>query len=259
MKSRLSIGMIIGLAFLTGLNPAVWSQQSPGTSVAADPPSAEAILDRYVEVTGGKEAYEKRISEVSRGKVEITSAGVSGSLESYARPGLHYISIDLAGIGKVEEGVKDGIAWENSLLQGPRIRTGDEREMALRDAAFNAPIKWREIYPTVETTGIESINGEDAYRVVQTPAKGNPVTTYYSVKSGLAIKSETLVPNPMGEVPMEAIIQEYREIEGVLYPVKMIQKGAGQTITLTIESVEINTDIPEERFNLPEAVQALVK
>jgi len=33
----------------------------------------------------------------------------------------------------------------------------------------------------------------------------------------------------------------------------------GQSIAITIESLEINTDIPDEQFNLPEAVQALVK
>lgn len=259
MKNRLSIGIIIGLTFLTALSPAVWGRQSSETVQATELPSAETILDRYVEVTGGKEAYEKRTSEVSRGKLEITSAGISGALVSFAKPGLRVLSIDLAGVGKIDEGVKDGIAWENSILQGPRIKTGGERELALREAVFNAPIHWREIYPTVETTGVESVNGEDAYRVVQTPEKGNAVTTYYSVKTGLAIRSKTTVESQMGNIPAEATISGYREIEGVLYPVKMIQKAAGQNIAITIDSVEINTDIPDEQFNLPEAVQALVK
>ena len=259
MKNRRSTGIVIALAFLTGSSPAVWSQQSSGTALAAELPPAETILDRYIEVTGGKEAYEKKTSEVSRGKIEISSAGISGTLETYAKPGLRYVAIDLAGIGKVEEGIKDGVAWENGILQGARIRTGDEREMALRDAVFNAPLKWREIYPTVETTGIESINGEEAYRVVQTPKQGNAVTNYYSVKTGLAIKSEQIVPSQMGEIPMEGTVSDYREFEGVLYPTRVIQKGAAQNIAITIESMEINTDIPDERFNLPEAVQALVK
>lgn len=259
MKNRLRIGMIIGLAFLTGLSTDVWSQEPSAAAQATELPSAETILDRYVEVTGGKEAYERRTSEVTRGKIEISSAGISGTLVSYARPGLFYEATEIAGLGKMEAGSKDGIAWENSIVQGPRILKDKEREMVLRKAVFNAPIHWREIYSTVETVGIESIDGKDAYRVLQTPKEGNPETAYYSIESGLEIKSEETLPSQMGDIPIETTFSEYREFEGVLYPVRVIQKAVGQNITGTIESVEINVDIPDEQFDLPEAVQALVK
>ena len=259
MNKQLSRGIIIGFVFLAGLNPAILGQESSATAPAADLPSAESILDRYVEVTGGREAYESRTSEVAHGKMEIAAAGISGELTSYARPGLQYVVIELTGVGKIEQGVKDGIAWENSILQGPRIKTGEERQATLRDAIFNAPIHWREIYPTVETVGIESINGEDAYRVLQTPAEGNAVTTYYSVKTGLALKSSMTMASQMGNIPVEVTVLEYMEFEGVLYPAMLNQNAASQNITITIDSVEINADIPDERFNLPEAVQVLVK
>jgi hypothetical protein len=259
MKKQFISRIIFGFALLAGLCTVLPGQEPSITAPAKDLPSAESILDRYIEVTGGREAYESRTSEVAHGKMEITSAGVSGTLTSYAMPGRQYVDINIAGIGKIEQGVKDGIAWENSLLQGPRIQTGDEREATLRDATFNAPIHWREIYPTVETVGIESINGEDAYRVLQTPATGNPVTAYYSVKTGLAIKATTTVASQMGDIPAETTILEYKDFGGILSPNKLIQKAAGQDITITVDSVEVNVDIPDERFDLPEAVQALVK
>jgi len=259
MNRQLSRGIIFSLAILVGLSQAILGQESSATSPAADLPSAESILDRYVEVTGGRNAYENRTSEVGHGKIEMSALGVSGKITSYAKPGLQYLVIELTGVGEVEQGVKDGIAWENSVMQGPRIKTGDERASALRDAVFNAPIHWRKIYSKVLTVGIESINGEDAYRVLQTPAEGNAVTTYYSVKTGLLIKLTTTVANPMGNIPVEAVMSEYKEFEGILAPTKMIETVAGQKIAITIDSVETNVDIPDERFNLPEAVQALVK
>jgi zinc protease len=259
MNKLLSRGIIIGFMLLVGLSPAIPGQESSATTPAADLPSAESILDRYVEVTGGREAYESRKSEVAHGKMEIAAAGISGELTSYARPGLQYVVIELTGVGKIEQGVKGDIAWENSILQGPRIKTGDELQATLRDATFNAPIHWREMYPTVETVGIEPINGEDAYRVLQTPVEGNAVTTYYSVKTGLALKSSMTMASQMGDIPVEAAMLEYKEFGGVLYPTRLNQNAAGQNITITIDSVEINEDIPDERFDLPEAVQALVK
>jgi hypothetical protein len=259
MNKQLIKGIILGFALLLGLSPAIPGQEPSATAPAKDLPSAESILDRYVEVTGGREAYEKRTSEVAHGKMEMAGVGISGELTSYAKPGLQYVVIELAGVGKIEQGIKDGIAWENSILQGARIKTGEEREATLRDAIFNAPIHWREIYPTVETVSIESVNGENAYRVLQTPAEGNAVTSYYSVESGLAIKTSMTLASQMGDIPVEATMSEYREFEGVLSPTKMIQKAAGQNIAITVDSVEVNADIPDERFDLPEAVQALVK
>ncbi len=259
MNKQLNRGIIIGFALLAGLSPAIQGQESSATAPATDLPSAESILDRYVEVTGGREAYENRTSEVAHGKMEMGAVGISGELTSYSKPGLQYLVIDLSGVGKVEQGVKDGIAWENSILQGPRIKTGDERAASLREAVFNAPIHWRKIYPTVETVGIESINGEDAYRVLQTPTEGNAVTMYYSVETGLAIKLATTVANQMGNIPVEAVVSEYKAFEGVLSPTKLIETVAGQSITMTIDSMEMNVDIPDERFDLPEAVRALLK
>ena len=259
MNKHLRRGIIIGFALLVGLSPAMLGQESSATAPATELPSAESILDRYVEVTGGREAYEKRTSEVAHGKMEMGAIGISGELKSYSKPGLQYLVIELTGVGKIEQGVKDGIAWENSILQGPRILTGDELAATLRDAVFNGPIHWRKIYPTVETVGIESINGEDAYRVLQTPADGNAVTMHYSVKTGLAIKLATTVANQLGNIPVEAIMSEYKEFEGILAPTKVVETAAGQTITITVDSMEMNVDIPDERFDLPEAVKALLK
>src|ERR1039457_2351124 len=47
---------------------------------AADDIKPEAILDKYVEVTGGRAAYEKIKTEVATGTLEITSIGLSGTL-----------------------------------------------------------------------------------------------------------------------------------------------------------------------------------
>ena len=63
----------------------------------------------------------------------------------------------------------------------------------------------------------------------------------------------------MGDIPVETTMSEYKEFGGVLSPTKIVQKAAGQEIAITVDSMEVNVDIPDERFDLPEAVQALVK
>src|ERR1019366_3689049 len=63
---------------------------------AADDIKPEAILDKYVEVTGGRAAYEKIQTEVATGTLEIAGMGLSGMLTSYrAAPDKSYTVIDL--------------------------------------------------------------------------------------------------------------------------------------------------------------------
>ena len=91
-------------------------RREPG--FAADPlPSAASVLDRYVQVTGGKQAYEKRKTEIAHGTLEYPALGIKGSMTRYAaEPDKYYTTLDIEGLGKIEMGVNGRVAWENSAI-----------------------------------------------------------------------------------------------------------------------------------------------
>jgi|HubBroStandDraft_6_1064221.scaffolds.fasta_scaffold461414_2 hypothetical protein len=227
---------------------------------AADPlPSAESILDHYVQVTGGKQKYEKRKSEIAHGTLEYTALGIKGSITRYAaEPDKYYASLDIEGLGKVEMGVSGQVAWENSALLGPRVKTGVERAEAIREGNMNSTLNWRKLYPKVETAGIETIDGEECYKVVMTPAEGQPMIGYFQKKSGLQVKMTTVSSTQMGDIPVELIASDYKDFGGILEPSKVIQKSGPQEFTMTLESVEVNPSIPPAQFALPAEVRKLV-
>ena len=230
------------------------------TGFAADPlPSAASVLDRYVQVTGGKQAYEKRKSEIAHGTLEYTAMGIKGSITRYAaEPDKYYASLDIDGLGKVEMGVSGQIAWENSALLGPRVKTGVERAEAIREGNMNSTLDWRKLYPKVETAGIETIDGEECYKVVMTPAEGQPMIGYFQKKSGLQVKMTTVSSTQMGEIPVELIASDYKDFGGILEPSKVIQKSGPQEFTMTLESVEVNPSIPPAQFALPAEIRKLL-
>jgi hypothetical protein len=231
------------------------------TSVyGADPlPSAESVLDRYVQVTGGKQAYEKRKSEIAHGTLEYASLGIKGSITRYAaEPDKYYASMDIEGLGKVEMGVNGQVAWENSVLLGPRVKSGVERAEAIREGRLDSAVNWRKLYPKVEIAGIETIDGQECYKVVMTPAEGQPITGYYQKKSGLQVKLTTVAASQMGDIPVEMLASDYKNFGGILEPAKVIQKAGPQEFTITLERVEVNPDIPPEQFALPAEVRQLV-
>lgn len=232
-----------------------------GIALRADDalPKADTILDRYIEVTGGKAAYEKRQSEIATGTFEIAAMGVKGTVTHYAaEPDKSYMAIDLEGLGKIEQGSSDGVAWEKNVMTGSRVKDGAEKAETLRDDAFNAELNWRKSFKKVETVGTGTVEGEECYKVVMTPAEGSPRTTYYSKKTGLVMKVETIAVSPQGELPVEMVSSNYKTFDGILQPTKMIQKAAGQEITITIENVKVNETIPPEKFEIPADIKALI-
>ena len=228
---------------------------------AADPlPSAESVLDRYVQVTGGKQAYEKRKTEIAHGTLEYTALGIKGTITRWAAdPDKYYAALEIQGLGNVEMGVNGGVAWENSAILGPRIKNGVERAEAIREGNMNSTLNWRKLYPKVENAGIETIDGEECYKIVMTPSEGQPIVGYYQKKSGLQVKMTTVSSTQMGDIPVELIASDYKDFGGILEPAKVVQKAGPQEFTITLDRVEVNPAIPPERFDLPSAVRQLVE
>ena len=231
-----------------------------GTFAAAQPlPKAETILDRYVEVTGGKAAYQKHTSEILTGTISFPEQGLNGQLKRYAMaPDKEYSVVELGPIGKIESGFTNGVAWEKSAILGPRLKTGDEKDQAAREAQFNSQAGWRNNFPKVETTGSESVNGEDCYKVLLTPAVGKPETQYFSKKSGLLLKTAATAVSPMGEVAVEVEVSEYKSFDGILFPTRSRQKAGAQQLEINITSVTSDQPFPPGAFDLPPDIKALV-
>ena len=223
-------------------------------------PKAETILDRFVDVTGGKAVMEKHHNEVMHGTIEFGGRGLKGTMTMYqAEPNLVRAIIDIEGVGKIESGSNGEVAWENSAMQGPRIKKDVEKADAFRDATFNAALKWKQNYSHVETTGVENVDGQECYKLVLTPPLGNPTTEFFDKKTGLLVKTTAKRTTAMGEIEAEVLPSDYRKEGDVIIPHKLLNKFAGQEFTISVESIEFNAEIPKDRFDLPPEIQALLK
>ena len=233
---------------------------APFFAAADELPKAETILDRFVEVVGGKAAFEKHHNEVMHGNLEFTGRGLKGTMTVYqAEPDQIRVTIDIEGVGKFDSGTSGDVAWENSAMQGPRIKQGIEKSDALRDATFNSAIQWRKLYTKAETTGVETVQDHECYKVVLTPPQGNPTTHFYDKKSGLLIKTATTRATQMGDISAEVFADDYRKEGDILSAHKISNKFAGQEFQITVQSVEFNVDMPKDRFDMPDDIKALQK
>jgi hypothetical protein len=223
-------------------------------------PSAETILNKFLDATGGRAALEKRHNQVEHGTVEMAAMGIKGDLIIYeAEPNKNRMVIDLTGIGKIESGTDGTVAWENNPLQGPRVKQGVELVDALRDATFNAALSVQKLYSKIETTGTETTEGHDCYKVVLTPKEGNPTAEYYDKTSGLLVKTSATRTTAMGDVAVEMVFDDYRKDGDLVLPHKLTQRLAQTEIQILVEKTEVNVDLPKGVFDPPAEIQELAK
>jgi hypothetical protein len=222
-------------------------------------PSVQAVMDHWIAATGGRAAWEARHNLVEHATLDFSKQGLKGSLTVYEAAPDKYLGVtELPGIGKIASGSNGEVAWENSALQGPRIKQGVEKADALRNGAFNADLSWRKLYVKGETAAVESVEGHDCYKIILTPLEGKPVTEFYDKMSGLLVKTTTIVNSQMGEVSAEILYSDYQKDGGVLTPHRMVNRAAQQEFVIEIQSVEVNADLPRDRFDPPAEVKALV-
>jgi hypothetical protein len=224
-------------------------------------PTAEAILDRYIEATGGKAAYGRLKSQVARGTIEFVGQGIKGTVETHALVRNNSLTvIDLTGIGKIQSGVTDGVVWQSSAIQGSRIAEGEEAQQMLRSSRLDSPVHWREIYEDFKVEGLEDLDGKAVYKV-SFRAKGaaDPQTNWYDKETGLLLRTQMVIASPMGKVPVLTKLSEYRDAGGgILQPARMEQKLGPQTMLTVFESAESNVEIPAEKFAFPPDIQKLL-
>lgn len=117
---------------------------------------------------------------------------------------------------------------------------------------------WKELYLSAVLAGEEVLDGAPCHKIVMVPKEGKPETRFYDKKTGLMRRMDVVAKSPMGEVPAETWLEDYKEVGGILSPHKLRQKVLGQEFATTIQKVEYNVDIPKEKFELPDDVKALL-
>ena len=227
---------------------------------AADLPTGESLIGKCIRSEGGEKAISHAQTAIMTGSVEIIGHNISGPLEMYQDGEKSYTEINLPGIGKVQEGYDGAVAWDMNLLQGARVKDGEELDAAKRAAGIVALSNWKKYYTSAVTQGLETVNGKPAWNVAMTPTEGHSVEHFFFDRdSGLLIKMTQTLPTAMGDIPVEMNLGDYRAVDGIQTPFLMTQSAIGQDMAMHIEKAVYNAKIPAGKFDLPADVKALLK
>lgn len=233
-----------------------------GTPLAAQDgePTAEELIEKNLEAKGGREALESVES------ARITGTMNMGGMEApfvyqWKAPDKVRIEFTLQGMTGVQ--AYDGeTGWMLMPFMGktePEKMSTEDAAMIKEDADFRGPLFDPESKGwSVEYAGEVEVEGTPAYRLDLTKESGESTTLFLDKEYYLEIKQENQRTVRGQEVETETAIGDYKEVGGLLLPHShdmknsMAPEGQGSQ-SMTFDQVELNVDIPDERFAMPES------
>lgn len=206
---------------------------------------AKEILSKYLTAIGGEERLQKisdRIIDI-KGSVE----GVQTEIIFYQKAPNKLCQKIIVG-DVVQKIIYDGQIGVKIIGEESYEIIGDELVKLSYDAIMNLILEPEKYNVKLQYKGLEPINEKDAYKILLTLPNGAVWVQYYEKETGLKIRDSKDIKTPQGIFQQVTEFNDYRTVDGVLYPFKVKQYLGNQTLDFTIESIQVNTGIPDDVF-----------
>lgn len=215
-------------------------------------PNPADLIDKFVTATGGKNVYAGIKTEMVKAEVSLPDQKLKFPILTYVAGDKEYSSADIPSMGKFETGDDGRIAWEKSVVMGPKLR-GHAVVSEFSGPQPNEIMQWSDDALQMQTMAQDQVNGTPCYLVRLGPKSDNEPTACFDTKTGLLLK--TSVPDEEGTA--EQIYSDYRPVNGLLVCHRVETKLAGHSEVVEITEVTVNQPVPPGIFDLPPDVKAL--
>jgi hypothetical protein len=252
----IAAGLVLAVTGIGVTGPATRARAEDGL------PQAEALIQKMIDATGGKAAYDQQQSQLIRGKVRVPKAKIVLMHTVWAqRPNKRYDLMEAPAFGKIESGCDGSTVWEISEDGGPRLKTGPELPILLREADFDNWTNWKKYYKSATTVGADTVAGQATWKIQMVPVEGPPEMKWMDQATGLLLKTSLRRRTGIGEIPVEIFYEGYRDVCGLKIPFRTREvalSGLPEIVT-THDSVTCNPPVPEGRFDLPPEIKAMAE
>ena len=222
-------------------------------AVAQNLPTADQLIDKYVNALGGKAAIQKLTSRVSKGTFDLPAFSVTGQYTGYAKAPnqmAHYTEVE--GYGTVIQCYDGQTAWSSDPERGLTDLKGNPLARMARGAVFHSELKFKELYETLAVTGKEKVNERDAYVVEATAKAGGNDKMYFDAENGLIVRVDSETESPDGaKFTATTYLDDYREVDGIKVPFGLRQESPQFSFSIKMKEITHNVPIEDAKFQKP--------
>jgi hypothetical protein len=223
---------------------------------AAPLPTADQVLDKYVQAIGGEAAFRKLNTRVMKGS-HITFDGTSLPVETYQAAPDKLVTIVTPKQGVVMTGYNGTVGWSKNQ-RGQRELTGTQLELMKRAANFYADVRPRETFPNLTVAGREKIGDRETVVLVSKVFDTRTERLYFDAQTGLLLRILAVNQTILAPIPEQTDFEDYREVDGVRLPFTIRQSFVDPWVGWTRKYSEIkhNVAVDDTKFNPPPAPPA---
>jgi photosynthetic reaction center cytochrome c subunit len=243
--------------------------QTPGL------PSAESILDKYIQASGGAQRLANLTSLDAKG-TNVGFGGFGGNVEIVAKAPDKRATIILF---KAETGQGDEVrtydgrtGWIRTPLNvlGEFELRGSDLDGARFDAQLSFPgqikqlLKNLKVGPQATITDLPNrdvapdvASGQNhSVNVVQgTGPRNLLVTLYFDRQTGLLLRELRYGSSPLGRVPTQIDFADYREVDGIKLPFRITYAWLDGRDSIMLNEIRTNVPVDEAKFGRPAPVK----
>ena len=204
--------------------------------------TAKTVIDAYVAAIGGDKAVKSVKSIAYTGSTTIPQAPMPLSYSSKMdSKGRMMIELSMAGMGSIMKQVVNGNTGYMMQQGQKKVLEGEELAKMKESAVlFNETLLATKTGVTI--SGIEPMNGSDAYAVVD-----GDTTYYFDVKSGLKTAESSTEEQGGQKMTRVTNFNDYRAVKGVKVPFNTIM-NVGFELDIKMSDVKINEDVSDADF-----------
>jgi outer membrane lipoprotein-sorting protein len=221
------------------------------------PSPVDEIVDANVAARGGLEAIEAIDSIRVTGTATASGGRIARVVQEIKRPGLY--RLEFASQGTTAVFAYDGeVAWHVAPLQGvlepEPIDPERDSDAGSDERDIEGPlVNWRQKGHQVELVGRETLPGGEADKLEITLADGETRYDYVDVATHQVVRTDEAETIFGRELWLEKSYSDFREVEGLVVPFHIESRVTDrpETITITVEKVELDPEIDDSHFRFP--------
>ena len=235
---------------------AAWFVATPAR--AANPPTVDKIVSKYVAARGGLQKIRSVQSLRQKGHVTAGPNREGIVTRELKRPAHTRFEFKVQGVTAVF--VSDGKrGWKVDPFQG-NAEVQPLPDEVVAEAAeqgdFEGPlVDWKAKGHKIELAGQEDLAGRPAYKLKVTLASGAVRYDYIDAKTMNLVRTDSTRQVRGRTVQIQTTFGDFKKTDGLLFPrwVEVAAVGRPDTMRIDVESVEVNPSLSDARFAMPAA------
>jgi photosynthetic reaction center cytochrome c subunit len=217
----------------------------------ASGPTADQLLDKYLQSVGGAAAIEKVTSRVMKGAITFGDRNVP--IEIFSKDPDKRISFTHTPDGDSVTAFDGHEGWLGVPGRPVREMHGPDIDAASMDADLHFAAHLKGMLSEVRVDGAEKVGDHDAYLVIGQREGKPPLRLYFDEQSGLLLRLVRYGETPLGRMPTQIDYADYREAGGVKIPFRWTLARPNGRFTIQLSEVQENVPVDDAKFAKPAA------